>query len=286
MMMAPARLTRSTMDGVGGRHEILEDARALRGADALGRGQVLDRLGQAVHPAANFAARKLLVARLGLRNQIAAVLQRDDGVDLGIERVDVIEVGVHHLDAGHLLRLDRARQRERVHHHDVGRRVMSAKGFPLRYRRHIAPGRQVPGHLVGFSSPWHLRRPRSSNRNPLTCLPDRSVMARSRGSSGTKRRRRVKRQASRPAFWEFGHEKRRHSRSAVRRFWGSPHRPHRPRPSTRSSSEACSTADRTARSPASACRTRRGAGPASTSISARRWRRRSSTTRPRSSSCR
>ena len=38
-------------DGVGGGHEILEDARALRRADAFGGGQVLHRLGQAVHPA-------------------------------------------------------------------------------------------------------------------------------------------------------------------------------------------------------------------------------------------
>ena len=108
------------MNRVGGRHEILEDARALGGADALGRSQVLDRLGQAVHPAANLAASKLFVARPGLRDEIAAVLQRHDGVDLGIERVDVVEVRVHHLDAGYLLCLDRARQRQRVHHHNVG----------------------------------------------------------------------------------------------------------------------------------------------------------------------
>ena len=108
-------------DGVGGRHEILEDARALRGADALGRGQVLDRLREAVHPAADIRRAQARSSRaLACAQQIAAVLQRDDGVDLGIERVDVVEVGVHHLDAGHLLGLDRARQRERVHHHDVG----------------------------------------------------------------------------------------------------------------------------------------------------------------------
>ena len=147
-------------DGVGGRHEILEDARALRGADALGRGQVLDRLGQAVHPAANFAARQLVVARLGLRNEIAAVLQRDDGVDLGIERVDVIEVGVHHLDAGHLLGLDRARQRQRVHHHDVGGfwhlRRLSRRG----QRREAAL--EAGGCASGCGAGWHVGLPPSA----------------------------------------------------------------------------------------------------------------------------
>ena len=71
--------------------------------------------------------------------------------------------------------------------------------------------------------------------------------------------------------------------AALRR---SPPRRHRRRRSTRSSRAACSTAAPTARSPASACRTRRATGPASTSISAARSRRRSSTIRPRSNSSR
>ncbi len=45
------------------------------------------------------AARQRGVTLARLRQQAGAVLQRHDGIDLGIERVDVIEVGGHHLDA-------------------------------------------------------------------------------------------------------------------------------------------------------------------------------------------
>jgi len=71
----------------------------------LGRGQVLDGLGHAMHsPSAHFAPEKTLrklVVRLGLglRDDTAAVLQRPRALNLGFERIDVVEIGVHHLDA-------------------------------------------------------------------------------------------------------------------------------------------------------------------------------------------
>jgi hypothetical protein len=49
-----------------------------------------------------FAPRKLCVAVLGLAEETGAILQRDDGIHLGIERLDAIEMRVHHLHARHL----------------------------------------------------------------------------------------------------------------------------------------------------------------------------------------
>ncbi len=55
-----------------------------------------------------------------LCQQAVAILQRHDGVHLGIDEIDMVEVGVHHLDAGEFARGDGRRQSARIHHHDVG----------------------------------------------------------------------------------------------------------------------------------------------------------------------
>ena len=85
-----------------GRHEVARERRAERRADA-GRGdQVLDRDRQAVHPAAALAARELRVARVGLREQGIAVLQRDDRVVRRVQPLDAVERGDHELAARQL----------------------------------------------------------------------------------------------------------------------------------------------------------------------------------------
>ncbi|MCY1398697.1 hypothetical protein D9M71_137330 [compost metagenome] len=53
-------------DGVLGRHLLGEDRRAHGGTNARGGGQVLHRLGHAVHPAQPLTARQLAVALVGL----------------------------------------------------------------------------------------------------------------------------------------------------------------------------------------------------------------------------
>ena len=69
---------------------------------------------KAVHPAEMLAARELSVASPGLLEQVRARLKRHDRVDARVQALDVIEIRGHHLDARDLLRLDRARERDRV----------------------------------------------------------------------------------------------------------------------------------------------------------------------------
>ena len=157
-----------------------------------------------------FAARKLLVARLGLRNQIAAVLQRDDGVDLGIERArcdrDRRSSPRRRTPASTGSRATaRARPSSRC------RKAWSCPRKRFRAAAGVTPGvrlrseARVPGHLA-----WSSSLPRQlgiygvhgDNRNPLTCLPARSVMARRGDRAGPEASAR-KRQAPDPAFWEF-----------------------------------------------------------------------------------
>ncbi len=89
-------------------------------ADALHRQQIFDRLREAVERPHDFAAMKLGVALLGLSKEGAAVLLRDDSIDLRIELRDVVEIGRHNLDARYLSRLDGVFEGHRVHHYDIG----------------------------------------------------------------------------------------------------------------------------------------------------------------------
>jgi hypothetical protein len=89
------------------------------GTKSLKIREPFDRVRKAVHPAEMLATGELFVAGLGLLQKLAAVLQRHDGVDLGIERGDLVEVGIHHLNTRNLLGLDGARQRHGVHRNDL-----------------------------------------------------------------------------------------------------------------------------------------------------------------------
>jgi hypothetical protein len=53
--------------------------------------------------------------------QVLALLQRDDRIDLGVEPLDVPEVGVHHLGAGDRARADGGGKLGRAHQHQGGR---------------------------------------------------------------------------------------------------------------------------------------------------------------------
>ncbi len=72
----------------------------------MGQGQVLDRVGQAVHPAAIFATGQFGVALLGLGQQGFGRLQADQGIDQGVVVLDVGKVGLHHFPAGNLTQAD------------------------------------------------------------------------------------------------------------------------------------------------------------------------------------
>ncbi len=83
-------------EGVGGGHEIFEDARAERGADSAGEQQVLVGDGQAVQGAGGMtlgdAVRERFVEFAGAMGGVVAG-ERDDGVDRGVDAVDLGEVG-------------------------------------------------------------------------------------------------------------------------------------------------------------------------------------------------
>src|SRR5262249_52868037 len=145
-------------------------------ADALGGGQVFHGVWEAVHPAEMLATRQLLVANPGLLDKLAAVLQRDDGVDLGIERFDLVERGVHHLDTRDLLGLDRPRQCESIHIDDVGH----FRHFRYDYGGSVKAGqrqmfctRRCRG---GFAAKPSIYGVNGVNRNPLTSMAARSEM--------------------------------------------------------------------------------------------------------------
>ncbi len=160
--------------GVGGGDEILVDRRALGGPEALDRGQVLDRVGEAMEQAQGLLAGELVIAGLGLLQQVAAIAQRDDGVDRGIEPLDLVQVSGHGLDAGDLAGADRGGEPDAAEFGDLGhagRRQGGATrpgeaagregeqgsavevrhGRPvLRVRHSIAPERRwAPGAMVG-----------------------------------------------------------------------------------------------------------------------------------------
>ena len=65
------------------------------------------------------AALELRVALGRLDQQSSAVLQRNNGVHLRVELFDVIEIGRHAFDTGHLPRANSASESDRVHHDDL-----------------------------------------------------------------------------------------------------------------------------------------------------------------------
>ena len=71
-------------EAVRRRYEILQERGAPGRADALDRQQILDRMRKAVERPLRLAARQLGVALPRLRQQLSAVLQRDDRIDLRV----------------------------------------------------------------------------------------------------------------------------------------------------------------------------------------------------------
>ena len=139
---------------VDARDGMLQQRAAHRGGKAGGTGSVLDRLRHAVQKAAAGTAGELGVALGGLLQQHLVGREADDGVEVRIDAVDALQVGAHHLDARHLARMDRTRQRVRVEAGEVvavhRRRATSAcanraagSAAPIRKRgRRAAPARR------------------------------------------------------------------------------------------------------------------------------------------------
>ena len=93
--------------GVGVWHEVGGDARAAGGADALGPDLVLDPHRDAVHGAAVVARQDFL---FGLPGFFEGPFSKhsDEGVELEVEVVDALQVGLDHLHRGRLSALDEA----------------------------------------------------------------------------------------------------------------------------------------------------------------------------------
>src|ERR1700735_3336645 len=87
----------------------------------------------------------ITVARLA--EQDVAFLQRDDGVEGGIEARDVIQAGVHELDARHPARLQCTRERGSVHQEQFRHGALHRHDYSLRpcttraYRSMVAVSR-------------------------------------------------------------------------------------------------------------------------------------------------
>ncbi|MNP65243.1 hypothetical protein D3C76_1608180 [compost metagenome] len=85
---------------------VLVQRRAQGGADAAGQREVLHRVGQAVHPAQVLATGEFGVALVSLGQQHLGRLQADEGVHPRVEALDMGQVVLHHLAAGHLALAD------------------------------------------------------------------------------------------------------------------------------------------------------------------------------------
>ncbi len=68
----------------------------------------------------DLVARRLGVALARLCDQGRPVLQGHDRIDLGVQPLDVVEIGAHHLDAGDFARGDRFAQGMSFHQNDIG----------------------------------------------------------------------------------------------------------------------------------------------------------------------
>ena len=118
--------------------ELGEQGRA-RGRRESGRVvEILDRLGDAVHPAARQVGGEFGVAFVGLLEQRVVGGEVDDRVGGGVESVDAVEVGGHHLTARHQPGVDRLRQVDRAQVGDgVGRRGVG-RGLVTSHPRSLA----------------------------------------------------------------------------------------------------------------------------------------------------
>jgi hypothetical protein len=87
-------------------HEVFHQRAAQTGAQTGHIGQVLDRLGHAMHPAHGFATGQLRIAFARLCHQKFGFLQADDGIGLRIELRNAIECGLHDFLARHLLEVN------------------------------------------------------------------------------------------------------------------------------------------------------------------------------------
>ncbi|MCY1507177.1 hypothetical protein D9M68_414450 [compost metagenome] len=93
-------------DRVVRRHQVLVDERPHRSDHAAHRRQVLGRLRHAVKPAQPLARVQLSIALGGLAHQFVAIAPGDDGIELGVDPVDMRQIGGHDLAAGHLAQPD------------------------------------------------------------------------------------------------------------------------------------------------------------------------------------
>ncbi len=121
MTMAPAALTRSHDQPVGGGNIVGEQGRAERGADAFGGCEILDRLGHAVQRTDGIAAGQGRIRRLGLGQQFISRAQGDDRGVFGIDALDMAEIGGHRLARRGAARSDQFRQLPRAQAAQFGR---------------------------------------------------------------------------------------------------------------------------------------------------------------------
>ena len=128
MTMQPAAFMRSTISASAVGHVIAPAAasRAWSGCPSS-RPASLIACGMPCIQPMRLAARELRVARVGLAQQVVAVPQADDRVDLGIDRGDAGERGLHHLAARDRLGMDGVRQRVRVEVGDVHRAAVGGR---------------------------------------------------------------------------------------------------------------------------------------------------------------
>ncbi len=108
---------------------VLENRRAAGGDDIDRCRQIFGGLRHTVHPAHVLARLQLLIALVCLGQQSAALLQGDDGVDLGVHTVDMVQIGHHHFVAGYLALGNPARQSQRISHDDVLGRARTGGRF-------------------------------------------------------------------------------------------------------------------------------------------------------------
>ncbi len=87
-----------------------EQRRTEGGAQALGRRQVLDGLGHAVHPATGLALVQLAITLRRFGQHVLMGAQRDQRIHRRVEAFDLGQIRLHHFMAGHLPRMDRPRQ--------------------------------------------------------------------------------------------------------------------------------------------------------------------------------
>ena len=91
-------------------HEVREERRAQRRAQARRGGHVLDRLRQPVHPSAPSPGREVGVALAGFAQQVVGIAKADDRVVARIRALDPRERRLHQLATRERLRRDAPRQ--------------------------------------------------------------------------------------------------------------------------------------------------------------------------------